>query len=310
MNKRKLALCSLLLMTVLCAALILPGCSIISKTLGVKIVEPTLVAPTNSITAVPVATASVKTATIGSDTSTVALEATATPAQGKAAVALKEFIAAFTTLDKNPLDVNLQYAMYLEAIATDNPSQTSGTTSQSLLGPMVEKYNALVNDKGLHYTDSMSAMGLELTAAHWVKAGKFKKVDSLNNVTMFDGTDYYEYNIDSKKGKKLPKEDPAAASALKVEVEGMLSILAASPLEQKKDAKVGKFNCYVFYMDVEIIGIMGNTIYVDKNTGMLVKNAYGDPKDKKKSMVTTVLTMDTTGFSDDVFAVPGDVAFE
>jgi hypothetical protein len=60
-------------------------------------------------------------------------------------------------------------------------------------------------------------------------------------------------------------------------------------------------------MDMEFMGIRGNKLYVDKATGLLVKNAYGD---EKNGMATVVTKFDTGGFGDEVFAVPADIKIE
>jgi hypothetical protein len=234
---------------------------------------------------------------------------TPNPASGR--VSLQSFSSAFQLVSKSPLDTNLQHAMYLESRATAAaPAQTAGS-ARAAISQLLQKYQGLASGPGLHYTDSALVMGFETQAEHWVKAGKFKKVDrGLNTVTLFNGKEYIEYQLDTKKGKKLSKDDPAAVSAIKMEVNGYLSMVVSSPYVQKEDAKVGKFDCAVFFMDVAMLGMKGNTLSVDKASGMLVQNVYGDPKDKQKSMVTTVLTLDSAGFGDEVFAVPADVKFE
>jgi hypothetical protein len=285
----------------LCAALC--SCSLVEKAIGVKL-------------AVPTANSSPPAAQASEAVSASALSTAAAPAQspvesegGVAKDPIRQFIDAFRTVDQSPIDPDLQLVMYLESKETP-PVQTANPTG-SLLADLAAKYAALVDGPGIHYTDSALALGMDMKAEHWVKAGKFKKVDALlNEVTIFDGTDYYQYDIETKKGKKLPASEPVVMAAIKTEAEGMLPMLAVSPYEQQKDEKSGKFDCNVFTIDIEVMGMKGNTIYIDKNTGMLVKNVYGDPKDKKNSIATTVLTLDTAGFGDDVFTVPADITFE
>jgi len=79
-----------------------------------------------------------------------------------------------------------------------------------------------------------------------------------------------------------------------------------SPYQQQEDAKIKGFDCYVFYMDIEMMGMKGNWLYVDKETGALVKNRYGE---ENGSMSITVTKLETGKFGDEAFEIPAKVKF-
>jgi outer membrane lipoprotein-sorting protein len=209
---------------------------------------------------------------------------------------------AFKTVDKSPLNEDVQLVLWFAAAnpETASPAQAASSALQKL----VEKYQALVKDKGVHYTQVTSYMGMESSVEYWIKDGKFKKNEG-GNVIVYDGKDYVKYNPAKKTGTRYSND--LMSADINITLEGLLSKLAASPYQQQKDAKYGKFDCTVFYMDMTVMGMKGSWLYVDKETGMLVNNQTGDPKDKKNSMSVFVTKFEAGGFGDDVFVVPGDV---
>jgi hypothetical protein len=58
------------------------------------------------------------------------------------------------------------------------------------------------------------------------------------------------------------------------------------------------------------MNIKGSTLYVDKETGMLVRNVSGDPDDPDNSVATYVKSLEVGTFGDEVFAVPEDIVLE
>lgn len=228
------------------------------------------------------------------------------PASSPAAAdsAVSTFASAFKLVNKNPLNEDLSVALWLAASDARNaPVATAGAAASNPLSDYVAKFKALVADKGVHYIDD-ALMKVE----YWIKDGKFKKADEYGTVDIFDGTSYVEYNTSKKTGTRYTKQEKA--DEINPILNGMLSTQenAGSYYTQQKDQVFGKFNCAVFYMDVEMMGFKGVTLYVDKDTGLLVYYVVGDPKDKKHSMpVSNVTSLTVGGFGDDVFTVPADI---
>lgn len=216
-----------------------------------------------------------------------------------------EFSAAFTRLDKNPLHEDIQYMLWLTATSKNSPSDNGSQPSAALLVSLADKFKNLVDSQGVHYTEVSQMLGMELTTECWLKNGRFKKVDNiLNEVTLFDGEFYIKYKMDEKSGTRYKKDNTLVKADIIVQSYGMLPNLARSPYQQKEDEKFESFDCSVFFMDIEVMGMKGNTLWVDKNTGMLVKNTQGEGKN---GMLTYVSKFETGGFNDEVFTVPDGI---
>lgn len=231
--------------------------------------------------------------------------AAAPSASQRAPSAIDSFSAAFRTVDKDPLDENIQVALWL---AASNPQQATAAPAGSTgdMQGLADKYAALVADQGVHYVEVVNAMGMKIKTEYWVKGGKFKKLESmLNQVTVYDGQTYVQYDTVKKTGKSASPDSVSAE--IELVTKGMLTKMAAAPFQKKKDIKFEKFSCSVFSMDIEVMGMKGETLYVDKATGMLVNTLIGDPKDAKNSMSTYVESLTVGGFGDDVFTVPSDI---
>ncbi len=219
---------------------------------------------------------------------------------------MRAFIDAFQTVRENPLGADMSYTLYLEA---KNPEPVQTAPAGSGMAAQLEKLKALVDGSGLHYVDAATVLGMEVKTEHWVRGEKFKTVDELTgDVIVFDGTDGIRYNPQTKTGRKMESIDVTASKNM--QAVALLTMLTVSPYESMPDEKFGQWDCAVYHMDIEFMGMKGNTVYIDKATGLIVKNVYGDPKDEKNSMATVVQSMDTEGFGDDVFAIPPDITIE
>ncbi len=219
---------------------------------------------------------------------------------------MRAFIDAFQTVQENPLGADMSYTLYLDA---KNPEPVQTAPAGSAMAALLDKLKALVGGAGLHYVDAAAVLGMEVKTEHWVKGEKFKTVEELTgDVTVFDGTTGIRYNMETKTGRKMESIDVTASRNM--QAVALLTMLTVSPYESKPDEKFGQWDCAVFHMDIEFMGMKGNTVYIDKATGLIVKNVYGDPKDEKNSMATVVQSMDTGGFGDDVFAIPADITIE
>jgi len=218
---------------------------------------------------------------------------------------VQKFSAAFTKLDKNPLNEDILYMLWLTATSKDTPSGNGGQPSATTLVSFADKFKKLVDSQGVHYTEVGEMLGMKLTTECWLKRGKFKKVDNtLNEVIVFDGEYYTKYKTDEKSGTRYKKDNPLVSAGISIQSYGVLANLARAPYQQRADEKIESFDCSVFFMDMEVMGMKGNTLWVDKNTGMLVKNTQGDAKN---GMVTYVSKFEPGGFKDDVFTVPADI---
>lgn len=280
MNKRYIRIGILIL--VICLFIITPltGCSMVSKITGTPSGDKNTV-----VTSVKNTTKS----------------ASSKPIDSPAA----KFSAAFKKLDKNPLNEDIQYALWLTATSKDIPKEGGGQSQTANLVGLADKYKKLVDSQGVHYTEVNEAFGMNLESEYWLKNGKFKIVDSsLNEVTVFDGEYYVKYNTDEKSGARYKKSSSLISADISIKSYGVLPNLAKAPYIEKEGQKFEAFNCSVFFMDMEVMGMKGNTLWVDKDTGMLVKNAVGD---EKQGMVTHISKFEAGGFKDDVFTVPSDI---
>ena len=218
--------------------------------------------------------------------------------------AREDFFGAFTLVPENPLPGDLPYL--LRMIALEPPEETP----KPALSPLAEaaaKFAALISGAGVHYEESSAFMGMDMKAEYWMKGDKIKKHDKmLDEFILFDGEWFYQWSAGEKTGTRMTPDSPQAESAIMMIKSSSLSVLAGAPYQQQEDAKEGKYNCQVFYMDIEFMGMKGNWLYVDKETGALVKNQYG----KGKSGMSITLTMlDTGGVGDDAFIPPKGVSF-
>lgn len=216
-----------------------------------------------------------------------------------------EFSNAFTRVEKNPLNEDIQFALWLTATTEDTDSNKAAETSAAAITELVEKYKKLVDSKGVHYTEVSEALGMKMTSEYWLKNGKFKIVDiALKQVIVFDGTYYSKYDMESKSGSRYRKDEPMLKLEIINQSYGMFPNLARASYQQKEDQKFGAFDCSVFFLDMEIMGMKGSTLWVDKNTGTLVKSVTGDAEN---GMVMFIDMLETGSFGDEVFTVPDDI---
>lgn len=228
-----------------------------------------------------------------------------TSTSGSTSKSAAEFSKAFTRVKKNPLNEDIQFALWLTAASEDTDSNNAAETSSAAITELVDKYKKLVDSKGIHYSEISEALGMKLTTEYWLKNGKFKKVDvSLQQVIVFDGKYYTKYDMDSKSGNRYKKDEPLIKYEIMNQSYGIFPNLARAAYQQKEDQKSGAFDCSVFFLDMEIMGMKGSTLWVDKNTGILVKNVTGD---EEEGMVTFIDMLETGGFGDEVFTVPADI---
>ena len=231
------------------------------------------------------------------------------PAQGEAAVPaaqkeMEDFFGAFTLVPENPLPGDLPYLLRL--ISLEPPEETA----MPALSPLAEaaaKFAALISGAGAHYEETTAFMGMDMKAEYWMKGDKIKKHDKmLDEFILFDGEWFYQWPAGEKAGTRMTPDSPQAASAILMIKNSSLSALANAPYQQQEDAKEGKYTCQVFFMDIEFMGMKGNWLYVDKETGALVKNQYGKGKG---GMSITLTMLDTGGVADDAFLPPQGVSF-
>jgi hypothetical protein len=244
----------------------------------------------------------VKTAVIGfffclAFINALTVEAAGTPQDG-----IENLSGAFVTVPANPLPGEIPYLLWL--IAQEGPPQTEPPT----LSPLAEaaaRFSALIQTEGVHYAETTSVMGMNRKAEYWMKGEKFKKLDlALNEVTLFDGKWFYKYPAKGKTCARLLPDDPEAMSAIQAVRGYMLSMVANAPYVQQEDREIKGYDCQVFYRDVDMGDMKGNWLFVDKQTGALLKNQYGEGK---SSMVTTVTKLDTGTFGDEAFVLPKGV---
>lgn len=286
MNKNRVVLCSILLAAVLLSTLMLSGCGTV---------------PGDGR-----ASAGSSAAASGNKPAAPGTSGNAAPdnAASTAAPLKDDFAAAFKTVDKNPLNENIQYALWLAAHATPAPTDASAGTNALAIVGLIDKYNALVAGTGVHYTQVTEAMGMKMNSEVWMKAGKFKVIDELmEEVKIFDGQSYVKYDIKEKTGTRYTKE--MMSGDIDMQLNGAVRTNSASAFRQKEDKKFGKFNCCVFFMEMNAMGIKSVTVYMDKETGMVVN--YATDGDKLMISSTTVTKFEAGGFGDEVFTVPADV---
>jgi len=239
---------------------------------------------------------------IGSTPGKIAAKTASSGSVNKSAA---EFSKAFTRVKKNPLNEDIQFALWLTATSEDPDSNNIVETSSAAITELADKYKKLVDSKGVHYTEVSEVLGMKLTSECWLKNGKFKKVDkSLEQVIVFDGKYYTKYNMTEKTGTHFKKDDPLVSSDIIIQSYGIFPNLARAAYQQKEDKKFGSFDCSVFFLDMEVMGMKGSTLWVDKNTGVLVKSVNGNEED---GIVTFIDMLETDGFGDDVFSVPADI---
>ncbi len=284
MMKKQLVILSLLL----AACMVLSGCGAMPGVVKGK----ATVAPSGAVAVTGTA--------LNDPGGTVAPAVTAGPAAGE-----QGLTDAFRLVEKNPLHESVQAALWLAANAADDPAAGAASDTAAAMQKLAEKYAAVVADQGIHYVETSNALGMLVKTEYWIKGGKFKKWDGYE-VILFDGKNYIKYSPEDKTGTRF--DGSYAAGDLQTLTKGMLASMAVSPYVQKKDEKLGKFQCSVFHMDMEMsmfgMELKGNTIYVDQKTGLIVKNQTGDPKDKKNSFAATVESVQVGGFGDEVFTVP------
>lgn len=216
----------------------------------------------------------------------------------------EDFFGAFTLVPENPLPGDLPYLLRL--ISLEPPEETA----KPALSPLAEaaaKFTALISGAGAHYEESTAFMGMDMKAEYWMKGEKIKKHDKmLDEFILFDGEWFYQWPAGEKAGTRMTPDSPQASTAILMIKNSSLSALASAPYQQQEDANEGKYNCQVFYMDIEFMGMKGNWLYVDKETGALVRNQYGKGKD---GMSVTLTMLDTGGVGDDAFLPPQGVSF-
>ena len=215
------------------------------------------------------------------------------------------FSAAFKPLKVGSLNENIEFVLWELANSSDMNISTENLSSKPLLNKLVGKYTQLVSSEGVYYIETNNAFGMKLKTECWIKSGKFKKVEqSISKVTICDGKYYYIVKLDEKTAIRYKKDNALVSTEIDIQTSGMLSKLANADYKQEKDQKVDSFDCNVFYMDIEFMGMKGNRLYVDKKTGMLLKNSYGDDKN---GMTTLVSDFRVGGFGVEVFKVSSDI---
>lgn len=225
--------------------------------------------------------------------------ATAEEMAGTPQEEMASFSAAFVPVPTNPLPGDLPYLLQL--IAQEEPPQT-GVPSLSPLAEAAAKYAALINTEGVYYTETTNAMGMNMKAEYWMKGKKFKLLDQTSKeISVFDGEWFYKYPAKGKTGVRMAPDNPEASAAIQAVSNYTLSMVVNAPYQQQEDQKIKGFDCLVFYMDIDMMGMKGNWLYIDKETGALVKNRYGE---EKGGMSVTVTKLEVGKFGDEVFALP------
>ncbi|OGO80568.1 MAG: hypothetical protein A2Y21_06480 [Clostridiales bacterium GWC2_40_7] len=221
-------------------------------------------------------------------------------------LAEQEFFSAFREVKENPINSDIVYALWFASIsAEEKPEETSSEDSAgSVMEELAQKYLKLVNGDGVHYIITTNSMEMSFTEERWVKNGKFKKIEpDSKRITLFDGKYWIEYRTDTKEGLRYKKDDKQVAPRIKMETEGQLTGFAAAPYQPAGEKEFNGYNCLTFFLEMEFMDMKGNTLWIDKETGIIVKNAYG--KNEEMTMILTLL--EKGGFGDDVFTVPSDV---
>lgn len=238
----------------------------------------------------------------------LALTESILPAMGEEAATtpskeLNDFADAFMAVPANPLPGDLSWL--LSMIAQEPASAQAADTALSPLAEAAAKFAALIQTQGVYYMETSKVMGMELKAEYWMKGDQFKKFDQKQDeVTLYDGTWFYKYSPKKKTGVRLPPDDEQSMSQISSIKNYTLSQLASQPYEQQEDKKIKPFDCQVFYMDMEFMGMKGNWLYIDKATGALIKNQYGK---EKGGMTVSITKLEVGKFGDDVFVVPDKI---
>lgn len=217
---------------------------------------------------------------------------------------MESFSAAFVTVPANPLPGDLPYLLQL--IAQEEPPQ-EGAPSLSPLAEAAAKYAELIKTQGVHYAETTNAMGMTMKAEYWMKGVKFKLSDQTSKeISIFDGEWFYKYPAKGKTGVRLKPDDPQASAAIAAVSNYTLSMVANAPYQQQEDAQLEGFDCRVFYLDMDMMGMKGNWLYIDEQTGALVMNRFGE---EKGGMSVTVTKLEVGNFGDEAFAIPAKVKF-
>ncbi len=226
--------------------------------------------------------------------------------------AVLEFSNEFSEVKGNPMGADIEFLLWDVATAPDDKESTgdqmgaaAAQPSGTSLADLAEKYSQLLSSEGVHYVDKNNAFGMDLEMEYWIKEGKFKEYDkTLNRITLYDGKYYYIAELDEKTAKRFDKNDMGVTSDVDIKTKGVLSRMAYAGYTQEADQKVGEFDCCVYYLDMEVMGMKGSRLFVDKNTGMLVKNITGD---EENGMTTIITEFQAGGFGDEVFKLPADI---
>lgn len=221
-----------------------------------------------------------------------------------AQIDLNDFAGAFQTIDENSLPGDLPWLLWLIA----QESSSAPLEPDAALTPLAEaaaKFAALIRTQGVYYMEITKAMGMEIKAEYWMKGEQYKKVDPMQDeVTIFDGTWFYKYSPKKKTGVRLPPDDQRAMSAISSTKNYTLAAMAQQPYEQQEDKKIKPFDCQVFYMDMEFMDMKGNWLYIDKTTGALIKNQFGQ---EKGGMSVSITKLEVGKFGDEAFIVPDKI---
>lgn len=227
--------------------------------------------------------------------------AVAQEAAGSVQENINSFTEAFVTVGENPLPGDLPWL--LRQIAGEPAAQTPQAERElSPLEQAAAMFDAIIRDQGVYYEEVTNFMGMDMKAEYWMKGDKFKKFDPMQDeVSLFDGTWFYQYTPAQKTGVRFSADDPQASLQVNAIKHYTLSQVASSPYEQQEDKVIKPFDCQVFYMDIDLMGMKGNWLYIDKETGALVKNQYGK---EKGGMTITVTKLEVGALKEDVFEVP------
>lgn len=216
----------------------------------------------------------------------------------------------FTPIKKTSVDEDIEYYLW-EAAMAENTHTEAEVAAQALsesLTQLDDKFKQVVASDGVHYVEHNNAMGMDLYTEYWIEDDKFKMLDKvMNKLTLFDGKYYYVINLDDKTAERTDKDDPFVSADVSVKTNGMLSKAAYAGYTQEPDQKLGDFDCSVFYADTEVLGMKGNRLYVDKKTGIVVKNTYGEGDN---SMTIEITEFQQGGFGDEVFTVPPGITIQ
>lgn len=226
-----------------------------------------------------------------------------------AARAVLSFSNEFKTIEKSSVDEDIEFFLWEAAMSEDsNDAEAAAQTAKFSIQQLAEKFKQLAASEGVHYIERSNAPGMTMETEYWVKNGKFKMFEkALNQVTLYGGKYYYVIKLDEKTAQRTSTDNTFVSVDVDAKVNGTLSKLANAGYSQEPDQKVGDFDCSVFYLDIEALGMKGNRMYVDKKTGMLVKSVYGD---EKNGMTAEITEFQKGGFGDEVFAVPPGITIE